>query len=44
MHQDQRRGLRFERAFDDLAGINRRVVDRAALLALARRRLITGAR
>src|SRR5271169_1145556 len=34
VHQDQRRGAEFERALDHLAGIDRGVVDRAALLAL----------
>ena len=32
MHQDQGRRLQLERALDDLAGIDRRVVDRTALL------------
>src|SRR5271169_5288352 len=34
VHQDQRRAAEFERALDHLAGIDRGVVDRAALLAL----------
>src|SRR5690349_9039806 len=34
VHQDQGRRLEFERAFDDLAGVDRRMIDRAALLAL----------
>lgn len=32
VHQDERRGAQLKRALDDLAGIDRRVVDRAALL------------
>ena len=34
VYQDQRRGTKLERAFDDLARIDRRVVDSSALLAL----------
>ncbi len=34
MHQDQRRSAQLERALDHLAGIDRRVIDRAALLLL----------
>ena len=34
VHQDDRRGVQFERALHHLARIDRRVVDRAALLAL----------
>jgi hypothetical protein len=32
VHQDQRRGIQFESPLDDLARIDRRVIDRAALL------------
>jgi len=34
VHQDERGGAQLERALDHLAGIDRRVVDRAALLLL----------
>ena len=34
VHQDQRRRAQFQRSLDDLAGVDRRVVDRAALLLL----------
>src|SRR5271169_2131282 len=34
VHEDQRRGTELERAFDDLPGIDRRVVNGSALLAL----------
>ena len=34
VHQDQRRSLELERALDHLAGIDRGVVDRPALLLL----------
>ena len=34
VHEDQRRCAELQRAFDDLAGVDRRVVDRAALLLL----------
>jgi hypothetical protein len=34
VHQDQRRGAKLQRPFDHLAGIDRRVIDRAALLLL----------
>src|SRR3984957_17844657 len=34
VHQDQRGGAQLQRALDDLAGIDRRMVDRAALLLL----------
>src|SRR5208282_751072 len=34
VYQDQRRGAEFEGALDDLAGIDRRVVDGTALLPL----------
>ena len=34
VHQDQRRGVEFERALDDFARIDRGVVDCAALLPL----------
>src|SRR5439155_19030967 len=34
VHQDQCRGAEIERALDDLARVDRRMVDRAALLAL----------
>ena len=34
VHQDQRRGAQFERPLDDLARIDRGMVDRALLLAL----------
>ena len=34
VHEDQRRGTELERAFDDLPGIDRRVVNGSALLSL----------
>jgi len=36
VHQDQCGGAELERALDDLARVDRRVIDRAALLALMR--------
>jgi hypothetical protein len=36
VHQDERRGAQLQRALDHLAGIDRRVVDSAALLLLMR--------
>ena len=32
MHEDQSRSSQLEGAFDDLAGVNRRVINRASLL------------
>ena len=34
VHQDQRRGAQFQGALDDLTGVDRGVIDRAALLLL----------
>jgi len=40
VHEDQRRCRQFERTLDDLARIDRRVVDRAGLLQLIDDQLI----